>query len=178
MRSLSTDEFLSVTGIPYTKLYDVKRSYLKPVRDGAKGRLLGGKGAGNVAEWSAVQALAIAVSRGMRLIGVSVPHSIAVAKYLMTLSEEQLEAEFTAGRTHIGSIGPWAFAALSSREEILENKAVLQKSLSTVGIMPTAIDVQRVWENLQAAVAEFDRRKEVVQKNVQPRLEPSVTVGT
>lgn len=173
MRDLTNQEMLRLTGFdPASISHLISGGEIRPKVMGKGG--IHGPGLRRAPSiWTPVQTLGLAIGRGLRLIGVSTGFAWPVMRAIAGMSEEKLQAEFTGGRTHIGVVGDWAFPALVTKADALENKTLTVKSINVLGELPRAIDVQLVWNNLILAVAEIDKTRKPLLRN-EKGMEPGI----
>jgi hypothetical protein len=91
--------------------------------------------------------------------GVDPHEADAAAATFWDMTEEELEASFAKGRTCLCLVGNRVVAKLVTRESILVSERIDRSTGATSGLLPAALDVQRVWTWLQEEVAKLDRRK-------------------
>jgi hypothetical protein len=75
------------------------------------------------------------------------------------MSSGQLEALFAKGRTCLCLVGNHVVAKLATQESALASERIDRSTGATSGLLPAALDVQRVWIWLQEEVKKIDRKK-------------------
>lgn len=145
---LMTDEVALITGVPEGTLRSLLTSGgISPAIRGHQGR--------DPHRWTIQQALGIAVARGLRMRAVESDDALAAYRYLSAFSEDEIEAEFQAGRTCLMIVGVKCLSKLLSLESILACPEIDYRAAATVGLMPTALHVGRVWAVIKREAARF-----------------------
>jgi|YelNatPaOPRAMG01_1025707.scaffolds.fasta_scaffold291108_1 hypothetical protein len=108
--------------------------------------------------WTPMQCLSLAVGRGLRMRGIDPHEADAAAATFADMTPQHLEALFAKGRTCLCLVGNHVVAKLATRESILASDRIDRSTGATSGLLPAALDVQRVWRWLQEEVAKADRK--------------------
>lgn len=150
-----------VTSSDLCRLTGLPMGTLKRLR--AAGSILaakpGGQGRGHADRWSLAQVLGIAVARGLRRRGFSLEEAGPVLQYFFDMSSTQLEARFRDGQTCLAVFGTKILPRLVTRDSILENEQLDYSTAATAGLLPAAIDVQRVWGIIKTEAAKLEQKK-------------------
>jgi hypothetical protein len=109
--------------------------------------------------WTPMQCLSLAVARGLRMRGIDPHEADAAAAMFGDMTSGQLEALFAKGRTCLCLVGNHVVAKLSTQESALASERIDRSTGATSGLLPAALDVQRVWIWLQEEVKKIDRKK-------------------
>jgi hypothetical protein len=142
---LTSAELCRLTGLPMGTLKRLRASgWLRAAQPGGQGR-------GHADRWSLPQALGITVARGLRRRGVSLEQANAALQYLWSMSGARLEAHFKAGRTCLALLGTEVLPRLLPLDSILANNQIDYATAASVGMLPAAVDVQRIWTWITAA---------------------------
>jgi hypothetical protein len=144
---LSSIDLCRLTGLPMGTLKRLRaEGFLRPAQPGTRGR-------GHADLWSLTQALAIAVSRGLRTRGITLDQAGHVLKYFLDMPSTRLEAHFRQGRTCLIMAGTQVLPRLLTRDSILANKEIDYTTAASAGLLPAALDVERIWEVIKREAA-------------------------
>lgn len=155
---LTSDDLCRLTGIPMGTLKRLRAARsVRAAKPGAQGR-------GHTDRWSLEQALAIAVGRALRARGASVEEASPVLQYFWSISAGQVEAQFQNGETCLAVIGTKVVPKLVTQESILANEQIDYSTAATVGLLPAAIDVQRIWNKIKAEAGKPEVQKRTPSK--------------
>jgi hypothetical protein len=148
---LTSSELCRLTGLPMGTLKRLRAAgWLQAAKPGAQGR-------GHADLWSLTQVLAIAVARGLRTRGVSLDQAEQVLRYLWEMPRTQLESRFREGRTCLLLAGTQVLPQLLPLESILANDQIDYTTAASVGMLPAAVDVQKIWQRIQAEARTLDQ---------------------
>jgi hypothetical protein len=109
--------------------------------------------------WAPMQCLSLAVGRGLRMRGIDPHEADAASAMFADMTPQHLEALFAKGRTCLCLVANHVVAKLATRESILASEKIDRSTGATSGLLPAALDVQRVWMWLQEQVKKIDRKK-------------------
>jgi len=141
---MTSTELCRLTGLPMGTLKRLRAAgWLRAAKPGAQGR-------GHADRWSLAQVLAIAVARGLRTRGVSLDQAERVLRYLWAMPMTRLEEHFRDGQTCLFLIGTDVLPRLLPLDSILANEQIDYTTAASVGLLPAAVHVQRIWERIMA----------------------------
>jgi hypothetical protein len=146
---LSSSELCRLTGLPMGTLKRLRAAgFVEAAQPGTRGR-------GHADLWSLPQVLAIAVARGLRTRGISLEQAGQVLKYFWRMPTTRLESQLQQGQTCLLLAGTQVLPRLLTLESILANDEIDYATAATAGLLPAAVDVQRIWERIKAEVAKI-----------------------
>lgn len=121
--------------------------------------IAGKQGRGNVDRWTMVQALAANTARGLRERGASETDAGNILQFLWGISEQELEAEFKSGRTHLMLVavdsGLKVLPRLLRPTDIFENPVLKDEVVQMIGIQPQALDLEKLWRKVKEKAAKL-----------------------
>jgi hypothetical protein len=161
--TVTTTDLARLTGVPEGTVKTLRAAgHLRPARPGRPGPGVGDR-------WSLTQALALAVSRGLRHRGVTSEEAGRVLNLLWHLSRERLEAQLAGGRTCLMVVGRLVMPRLVSRAAVLANEQMDYEAAQTVGLLPCAVDVAAVWGRLLEEVERLPASKKALKNRAKRR---------
>ena len=147
---LTSSELCRLTGLPMGSLKRLRaEGGLRAAKPGAPGR-------GHADLWSLAQVLGIAVARGLRTRGVSLEQAEQVLHYLWDMPAARLAAHFRHGQTCLFLVGTEVLPRLLTPDSILANDQIDYATAASVGLLPAAVDVRRIWERIQAEATRLE----------------------
>ncbi|HLN30705.1 MAG TPA: hypothetical protein VK395_23390 [Gemmataceae bacterium] len=150
---LTSNELCRLTGLPMGTLKRLRADgWLKAAKPGGRGR-------GHADLWSLQQVLAIAVSRGLRTRGVSLDQAEQVLLYLWNMPAKYMEVQFRRGQTCLFLAGTQVLPRLFTQASIFANEHIDYATAASVGMLPAAVDVQRIWERIRSEARNQEEAK-------------------
>jgi hypothetical protein len=101
----------------------------------------------------------MAVGRALRLRGIDPHEADSAAATFGNMTAEQLEALFAKCKTCLCLVGNHVVAKLATPESILASERIDRSTGATSGLLPAALDVQRVWMWLQEEMGKIDQKR-------------------
>jgi hypothetical protein len=92
----------------------------------------------------------LTVARAVRRRGVSLEQAEQIRQYLWNMPPEHLEAHFRQGQTCLLLAGTAVLPKLLTLESILAIEQMDDATAASAGMRPTPVDVQRMWQWIQA----------------------------